>query len=316
MGRLQNHPTDAAALAAFNRTLVTDLRARKAEFVAGTPVVKDKTRATVRLTNRFELEQFGTWTAQGVLALTKRDGHWFVDWSPLFVDTDVARRRAIRANTDMAPPRGDPRRRGSAAHDDGDDGDRRAPGKLRAETAAGLGAAAGRRVGNAGRAGSRDCDRASAMVRGRLRAARERLSPLQADDLSHPGHRVPHARREGTSHARPRRPRGRQGRPDQRGRAQTSRLALPSDRRRRSHGNRGRVRAPTGGNAGRKRRGRRSRWQAVATLATFPTKPVAGRVQTTIETGSRGRPSGRSMGCRARRRSSRSGHRPARSWPR
>jgi len=83
MGRLQNHPGDAAALETFNRAMVTDLRVKSATFAAGAPVEdKEKTRATARLTNRFELDQLGTWTTHGTLTLIHRDDHWFVEWSP------------------------------------------------------------------------------------------------------------------------------------------------------------------------------------------------------------------------------------------
>ena len=38
------------------------------------------------ITNRFEVDQFGTWTTHGTLRLTHRDDHWFVDWSPQEVE--------------------------------------------------------------------------------------------------------------------------------------------------------------------------------------------------------------------------------------
>jgi cell division protein FtsI/penicillin-binding protein 2 len=88
MGRAQIRATDVAALAAFNRAMVTDLRVKRAAFAAAKPV-EEKTRATVRLTNRFTIEEFGTWTAHGVIRLVQRDEHWFIDWSPQEIDTEL-----------------------------------------------------------------------------------------------------------------------------------------------------------------------------------------------------------------------------------
>ena len=90
MGRVQNHPTDAAALEAFNRAMVTDVGVKSAKFTAATPVEdKEKTHATAILTNRFEVDQFGTWTTHGTLRLTHRDDHWYVDWSPQEVESTL-----------------------------------------------------------------------------------------------------------------------------------------------------------------------------------------------------------------------------------
>ena len=113
MGRLQNHPPDAAALEDFNRAMVTDVRVKSAKFTAAAPVEdKEKTHATVALTNRFEVDQFGAWTTHGTLRLTHRDDHWYVDWSPQEVESTL---RTGRSSRGPSPGRAAPRSSAPAA---------------------------------------------------------------------------------------------------------------------------------------------------------------------------------------------------------
>ena len=176
--------------------MVKDLRVTSVDFVAAKPVEEKNSRATVRLTNRFTIDEFGPWTAHGLMRLVQRDDHWFVDWSPQEIDTELRTgERFVRTVSwaDRAPilgAGGVPLTTSATLVTVGIQGSRI---KNAQQVSAAL-QVAGATAAQVARA-DRDGDRAPDLVRSRLRIAGGDVPPVQAADLSDPGHRLPYQRR-------------------------------------------------------------------------------------------------------------------------
>jgi cell division protein FtsI/penicillin-binding protein 2 len=78
----------AAPIAALDQKLVTDLGITSATHTAG-KIVQTKVRATLPVTNHYVVDGLGAWSAEGVVTLSHRTGHWLVAWSPRQVANEL-----------------------------------------------------------------------------------------------------------------------------------------------------------------------------------------------------------------------------------